>query len=229
MVNEIKINRISLNYVNSVPPYDVVQISSDAGDGHFLVSPAEDVWININGVTFSMQSCDEAAKKIKDLEEKLKKATTALQYYSISDTYKRNEYDGGILAEKTLKELEEIKETDQYKHKEEEKKVIILESAKDTPFYCRELNLSSMEQIEKAKEDVLHPNIYYTMSHIYLQAFKLYADVNGDLETWKFYIQYKNGNVEDVTNNTEKAFAMMAKAMDKLFDVAYKESNYEIF
>lgn len=51
---------------------DVVQISSDAGIGHFFVSKEEDVWIVINGVTFSMQRIDEANNKITELAEKIK-------------------------------------------------------------------------------------------------------------------------------------------------------------
>lgn len=51
---------------------DVVQISSDAGTGHFLVPNGEDVWITINGLTFSMQRIDEANNKITELAEKIK-------------------------------------------------------------------------------------------------------------------------------------------------------------
>lgn len=48
------------------------KISSDAGTGHFLVSNEEDVWITINGITFSMQRIDEANNKITELAEKIK-------------------------------------------------------------------------------------------------------------------------------------------------------------
>ncbi len=51
---------------------DIVQISSDPGWLHFLVPNEEDVWITINGITFSMQHINETNNKITELEEKIK-------------------------------------------------------------------------------------------------------------------------------------------------------------
>ena len=62
---------IQRNQMYNSKPQDVVQISSDAGIGHFLVPNEEDVWITINGLTFSMQYIDEADKKISELAEKI--------------------------------------------------------------------------------------------------------------------------------------------------------------
>lgn len=63
---------IQRNQMYNSKTQDVVQISSDAGTGHFLVSNEGDVWIVINGVTFSMQHINEVNNKITELEEKIK-------------------------------------------------------------------------------------------------------------------------------------------------------------
>lgn len=63
---------IQRNQTYNSKTQDVVQISSDAGTGHFLVSNEGDVWIVINGVTFSMQHINEFNNKITELEEKIK-------------------------------------------------------------------------------------------------------------------------------------------------------------
>lgn len=63
---------IQRNQMYNSETRDVVQISSDAGIGHFLVSKEEDVWVIINGTTFSMQHIEEANNKITELEEKIK-------------------------------------------------------------------------------------------------------------------------------------------------------------
>ena len=57
------------------------------------------------------------------------------------------------------------------------------------------------------------------MSPIFLQAFKLYADVFGVLDQWKFVILKDDGAYVDVTDNTEDAFAMMTKPLDDLFNI----------
>ena len=80
-----------------------------------------------------------------------------------------------------------------------------------------ECNLSYQEQIEKAKKDCIKRSVCNTMSPTYLQAFKLYADYYGVLKHWKFVILKDDGSSVDVTDETEEAFAMMAKAMDSLF------------
>ena len=63
---------IQRNQMYNSETQDVVQISSDPGWLHFLVSNDEDVWIIINGITFSMQHLNETNNKITELEEKIK-------------------------------------------------------------------------------------------------------------------------------------------------------------
>ena len=82
-----------------------------------------------------------------------------------------------------------------------------------------ECNLSYKEQIEKAERDCVECSVCNTMSPIYLQAFKLYADKLDVLNEWKFIIIKEDGFKEDVTDNTEDAFAMMAKPLDDLFNI----------
>ena len=82
-----------------------------------------------------------------------------------------------------------------------------------------ECNLSYKEQIEKAKRDCIGCSVCNTMSPIYLQAFKLYADMLGVLDQWKFVILKDDGTSVDVTDNTEEAFAMMTKPLDDLFNI----------
>lgn len=82
-----------------------------------------------------------------------------------------------------------------------------------------ECNLSYKEQIEKAKKDCVKYSVCNTMSPIYLQAFKLYADIFDVLDLWKFVILKDDGTSVDVTDNTEDAFAMMVKPLDDLFNV----------
>ena len=100
------------------------------------------------------------------------------------------------------------------------RKIFIHESSKtldgnDT----EECNLSYKEQIEKAKRDCIGHSVCNTMSPIYLQAFKLYADMFGILDQWKFVILKDDGTSVDVTDNTEDAFAMMTKPLDDLFNI----------
>ena len=59
------------------------------------------------------------------------------------------------------------------------------------------------------------------MSPTYLQAFKLYADMFGVLDLWKFVVRKDDGTSVDVTDNTEDAFAMMAKPLDDLFNIEF--------
>ena len=82
-----------------------------------------------------------------------------------------------------------------------------------------ECNLSYKEQIEKAKRDCIGHSVCNTMSPIYLQAFKRYAYMFGVLDQWKFVILKDDGAYVDVTDNTEDAFAMMAKPLDDLFSI----------
>lgn len=63
---------IQRNQMYNSENQDVVQISSDPGWLHFLVPNEEDVWIVINGVTFSMQHINEVNNKVTELEEKIK-------------------------------------------------------------------------------------------------------------------------------------------------------------
>lgn len=84
-----------------------------------------------------------------------------------------------------------------------------------------ECNLSYKEQIEKAKKDCVERTVCNTMSPVYLQAFKLYADSFDVLDQWKFVILIDDGTSIDVTDNTEDAFAMMAKPLDDLFNVEF--------
>ena len=86
-----------------------------------------------------------------------------------------------------------------------------------------ECNLSYQEQIDKAKKDCIKHSVYNTMSPTYLQAFKLYADYYGVLKNWKFVILKDDGSSVDVTDNTEEAFAMMARAIDSLFIIGLEE------
>ena len=82
-----------------------------------------------------------------------------------------------------------------------------------------ECNLSYNEQIEKAKKDCTERSVCNTMSPVYLQAFKLYADMFGVLDQWKFVILKDDGTSVDVTDSTEDAFAMMTKPLDDLFSI----------
>lgn len=84
-----------------------------------------------------------------------------------------------------------------------------------------ECNLSYKEQIEKAKKDCIEHSVCHTMSPIYLQAFKLYVDMFGVLEQWKFIIVKDDETSVDVTDNTEDAFAMMSKPLDDLFNIEF--------
>lgn len=63
---------IQRNQMYNSETKDIVQISSDPGWLHFLVSKEEDVWVTINGITFSMQHINETNNKITELEEKIK-------------------------------------------------------------------------------------------------------------------------------------------------------------
>lgn len=63
---------IQRNQMYNSETQDIVQISSDAGTVHFPVPNEEDVWVVINGVTFSMQSINEFNNKIEELEVKIK-------------------------------------------------------------------------------------------------------------------------------------------------------------
>lgn len=63
---------IQRNQMYNSETQDIVQISSDAGTGYFLVPNEEDVWVTINGITFSMQNINESNNKIAELEEKNK-------------------------------------------------------------------------------------------------------------------------------------------------------------
>lgn len=101
-----------------------------------------------------------------------------------------------------------------------EKTVFICESSKAlNGMAAEECNLSYQEQIEKAKRDCRGCSVCNTMSPIYLQAFKLYADMFGVLDKWKFIILKDDGTCVDVTDNTEDAFAMMTKPLDDLFNI----------
>ena len=73
--------------------------------------------------------------------------------------------------------------------------------------------------MKKPKKDCVECSVCNTMSPIYLQAFKLYADIFDVLDQWKFIILKDDGTSVDVTDNTEDAFAMMAKPLDDLFNV----------
>ena len=92
-----------------------------------------------------------------------------------------------------------------------------------------ECNLSYQEQIDKAKKDCVVYSVCNTMSPTYLQAFKLYADYYGVLKHWKFVILKDDGSSVDVTDNTEDAFAMMAKAIDSLFRIGLEGSIENLF
>ena len=101
-----------------------------------------------------------------------------------------------------------------------ERTVFICESSKAlNGVAVEECNLSYQEQIEKAKRDCIGHSVCNTMSPIYLQAFKLYADMFGVLDQWKFVILKDDGAYVDVTDNTEDAFAMMTKPLDDLFSI----------
>lgn len=98
--------------------------------------------------------------------------------------------------------------------------VFICESSKTlNGSAAEECNLSYREQIKKAKKDCVECSVCNTMSPIYLQAFKLYADIFDVLDQWNFVILKDDGTSVDVTNNTEDAFAMMTKPLDDLFSV----------
>ena len=100
------------------------------------------------------------------------------------------------------------------------KTIFIHESSKTLGENCtEECDLSYKEQIEKARRDCMGCSVCNTMSPTYLQAFKLYADMFGVLDQWKFVILKDDGTSVDVTDNTEDAFAMMAKPLDDLFNV----------
>lgn len=101
-----------------------------------------------------------------------------------------------------------------------ERTVFICESSKAlNGMAAEECNLSYREQIEKAKKDCLRDGYFRTMSPVYLQAFKLYADIFDVLDRWKFVILKDDGTSVDVTDNTEDAFAMMTKPLDDLFNI----------
>ena len=101
-----------------------------------------------------------------------------------------------------------------------ERTVFICESSKAlNGVAVEECNLSYQEQIEKAKKDCVECSVCNTMSPIYLQAFKLYADIFDVLDKWKFAILKDDGTYVDVTDKTEDAFAMMAKPLDDLFSI----------
>ena len=101
-----------------------------------------------------------------------------------------------------------------------ERTVFICESSKAlNGMAAEECNLSYWEQIEKAKKDCLRDGYFRTMSPVYLQAFKLYADIFDVLDRWKFVILKDDGTSVDVTDNTEDAFAMMTKPLDDLFNI----------
>ena len=101
-----------------------------------------------------------------------------------------------------------------------ERTVFICESSKAlNGMAAEECNLSYREQIEKAKKDCVERSVCNTMSPIYLQAFKLYADIFDVLYKWKFVILKDDGTSVDVTDNTEDAFAMMTKPLDDLFNI----------
>lgn len=100
-----------------------------------------------------------------------------------------------------------------------ERTVFICESSKTlNGSAAEECNLSYQEQIKKAKKDCVECIVCNTMSPIYLQAFKLYADIFDVLDQWKFVILKDDGTSVDVTDNTEDAFAMMTKPLDDLFN-----------
>ena len=104
--------------------------------------------------------------------------------------------------------------------------VFIHESSKTLDgMNVEECNLSYQEQIEKAKKDCVKHSVCNTMSPVYLQAFKLYADRYNVLNEWKFIILKEDGCQEDVTDETEKAFALMAQAVDKLFVVEWDSED----
>ena len=101
-----------------------------------------------------------------------------------------------------------------------ERTVFICESSKAlNGVAVEECNLSYHEQIEKAKKDCVERSVCNTMSPIYLQAFKLYADIFDVLDQWKFVILKDDGTSIDVTDKTEDAFAMMTKPLDDLFSI----------
>ena len=101
-----------------------------------------------------------------------------------------------------------------------ERTVFICESSKAlNGVAVEECNLSYKEQIEKAIRDCMESSVCNTMSSIYLKAFKLYADMFGVLDQWKFVILKDDGAYVDVTDNTEDAFAMMTKPLDDLFSI----------
>lgn len=101
-----------------------------------------------------------------------------------------------------------------------ERTVFICETSKTLGSHStEERDLSYREQIDKAKEDCLRDGYFRTMSPVYLQAFKLYADIFDVLDRWKFVILKDDGTSVDVTDNTEDAFAMMSKPLDDLFNV----------
>jgi hypothetical protein len=63
---------IQRNQTYNSKTQDIVQISSEPGWLHSLVPNEEDVWVVINGLTFSMQRIDEANNKIEELAVKIK-------------------------------------------------------------------------------------------------------------------------------------------------------------
>ena len=85
--------------------------------------------------------------------------------------------------------------------------------------------LSMDEQVDKAAIDCNTLECVSTMSTTYLQALKLFANAKGVLDEWKFIIKHADGTAEDVTNNTEKAFAMMASALDRLFMIGISNDD----
>lgn len=85
-----------------------------------------------------------------------------------------------------------------------------------------ECNLSYQEHIEKAEKNCVECSVCNIMSQTYLQAFKLYADIFDVLDQWKFVIKKDDGTSIDVTDNTEDAFAMMAKPLDDLFNIEFE-------
>lgn len=67
-------------------------ISFEQSTSHFLISAQEDIFININGINFSLDRCSEATEKTKKLIE-------ALRFYALDE-------DNGHIAREALKEIE---------------------------------------------------------------------------------------------------------------------------
>ena len=65
-------------------------ISFEQGTSQFLVPSQEDIYVNINGINFSLDRCSEAT-------EKMKKIIGALRFYALDE-------EGGNIAREALKE-----------------------------------------------------------------------------------------------------------------------------